>query len=118
MSARLFVYGTLKDGGVSHRFLKLAKRGKDGVIDGYDMFVGGEDSPGIRPGQGRIFVETYLISKPDLIKVDRNENEGKEYDRKLARTRDGRNGFIYILKKHPHAMKQVESGLWEPKPSK
>ncbi|WP_224998930.1 gamma-glutamylcyclotransferase [Cesiribacter sp. SM1] len=105
---QLFVYGTLRKGGVSHHLLKGAAVLKEGVwLRGYSLYSAGWYPLAVNDKSGKIIGD--VVELPDSIWPELDAYEGESYDR-LYLEEEG--VWIYVYKLSPKGFSRIESGDW------
>ncbi len=116
----LFVYGTLKKGGINHHWLDGAQFiGKATTVGLYRMIKITDDIPAvIREPKHRIYGEVYEVGSNGLEDVDLLEGSPSYYQRQRTAVKI-KNGAevtvdMYILNPilDTHQLPTVENGYW------
>lgn len=113
-TAAVFVYGTLRRGGVNHRLLEAANFCGETSIPGFVMWSFGA-YPAVVPAESAgaapsIKAELYEVDAGLLARLDRLEDyygpghPRNLYDRREATDAAGRRAFLYVLE--PHRLEQ------------
>lgn len=115
--ARLFVYGTLRQGRGNHRLLDGARfLGVRHTQPAFTMVNLGSFPGVLAGGQTSIVGEVYEVTDPGMLaKIDRLEGHPQWYVRTPIRTIEGDDVEIYIYPSNEiHGFRQtiVESGDW------
>ena len=116
---KLFVYGTLKRGGVLHQHLNGCEYYGVDKISGFSMYQLGW-FPAVKNTEDEnetIYGEVYEIDKKVLKQIDRIEGKGVLYERNKCKTRHG-DCFIYVYKNEEKSLKtwnypKVPHGFFE-----
>jgi len=111
----VYVYGTLRQGEINHtRFLRGLEPITTQHIGGFSMYTRGA-FPIVVPSDNTndIVVELYEVSAGTMKNLDRLEGYPHFYNRKIVKTPDGRDAWIYYLERRPHGGDtHIESGDW------
>lgn len=91
----VFVYGTLKKGGMNHHFLKSSDFVKHEILQDHSIYAPrGFSFPLLIQSKGnKVYGEVYSVSSTILAKLDMLESEGTLY----TRVNDVELGFQYYL---------------------
>lgn len=103
------VYGSLRKGMGNHRLLTSAELMTTERISGFEMYsLGGY--PFIRPGEGDITIEVYVVDTHTFKRLDQLEGFPSFYNRKLVKTSVG-SAWIYFIDQ-PGNPYRVQDGDW------
>jgi gamma-glutamylcyclotransferase (GGCT)/AIG2-like uncharacterized protein YtfP len=109
---RVFVYGTLKQGGANHSVLQGARLEGPALLEGWRLYDLGP-YPCVVEGPGTVSAEAYQISQSILPRLDALEGYPSLYNRRLVRDQTGREGWLYFMETLPPGAQRVASGRWE-----
>lgn len=93
---RVFVYGSLKEGGWSHHLLEGQIFCGYAFMDGLRM-ISLDSYPGVVKGEGRIDGEMHEVDDNTLAALDRLESNGSYYTREIMGTECGNSVWVYVL---------------------
>lgn len=111
LSARVFVYGTLRRGGSNHRLLRTSRRlGAWVTPRAYRMLDLGA-YPGVVYGEDAIHGEVYAVSPAVLRRLDALEDHPWRYRRRPLDTPWG-TAWIYIHVAPTGRPRRVRGGDW------
>jgi len=108
----VFVYGTLKRGGVLHHHMKGAKFVGEDVVENCDLFML-KWYPAVVHGTGKVMGEVYEINTSLLNIMDEVEGEGSLYKREQVTTLQNRQVWIYFYRGSVDKAQQIESGSFD-----
>lgn len=114
---RLFVYGTLKRGGVA------AERMRGAIFDGsvvtargYALYDFGDYPALVADRDGVVAGEVYLVTADHLSELDRYEGYPELYRRELVPLSDGSLAEAYVMPASSMAgQRKVPGGVWPPR---
>ena len=111
---KVFVYGTLKDGGVLDYFPQAREECvKDVILDGYLMYSIGNHFPAITEGSGSVKGEVHTYPRIFLEWLDQCENEGVLYRREKVHIDGHGSVYVYIYNVNDLDRHEIiESGEW------
>ncbi|EMR04488.1 gamma-glutamylcyclotransferase family protein [Cesiribacter andamanensis] len=105
---QLFVYGTLRKGGISHHLLKGGKVMAEGVwLEGFRLYSAGWYPVAVLAAGGRILGD--LVNVPEVLWPALDAYEGEEYERVYLQKEAY---WIYQYKGNINNMPLVEGGDW------
>jgi len=97
MQELLFVYGTLREGGIQERVIGRLAPGEPDILDDYfrsTIKLSGRTYPIISPREGSVVEGEVLVLTPEeLKKIDRYE--GPAYVRRKVTLRSGKTAWVY-----------------------
>jgi gamma-glutamylaminecyclotransferase len=112
---KVFVYGTLKQGGYNHFFVRGAKK-YSAIAPKINLHAGPFYPFAIR-GQGWAIGELYEVNEATLRKLDELEDHPNDYHREITRViienRQIVMAWIYLNRKACHYPRIVD-GIWCP----
>jgi gamma-glutamylcyclotransferase (GGCT)/AIG2-like uncharacterized protein YtfP len=105
---QLFVYGTLRKGGISHHLLNGAEVLKEGIwLHGFSIYSAGWYPLAVRDSAGKIVGD--IVALPEALWPALDAYEGEGYDR-VYLEQEGL--WIYVLKLHPEGFSKITGGDW------
>jgi gamma-glutamylcyclotransferase (GGCT)/AIG2-like uncharacterized protein YtfP len=106
------VYGTLKKGYSNHRLLKNYNFIGTQLIKGYFKLYDLGPFPGIKPGDGNLFIEIYEVNdQVGLDSLDRLEGYPHLYDKDYIDTSFGE-VLLYVYNGQINENKLIKDGFW------
>jgi gamma-glutamylcyclotransferase (GGCT)/AIG2-like uncharacterized protein YtfP len=112
MQTKVFVYGTLREGGVNHYLLKEAKYlGHCSTRPFFKMFHLGTYPGVIKGGFSAIEGEVYAVDTRLMKELDKLEGYPKAYTRAFIDTPWGK-AWIYLYRGNLSGRALIPSGIW------
>jgi gamma-glutamylcyclotransferase (GGCT)/AIG2-like uncharacterized protein YtfP len=113
LTARVFVYGSLRQGQSNHGRLLGARHEGEGILEGADLHDLGP-YPMAVSGSGRVQGEVFAVSRELLLALDRFEGVPRLYRRQRRRLVDGRRVWAYLGQAHQvRHSPLLPEGRWE-----
>jgi gamma-glutamylaminecyclotransferase len=113
---RLFVYGTLKRGGVAAETMRGATfEGSVVTMTGYALYDLGEYPALVADGDGVVEGEVYLVTGDHLAELDRYEGCPELYRRELVRLADCSLAEAYVMPGSVAGHRKIPGGVWPPR---
>ncbi len=110
---RLFVYGTLMQGGSNHILLAGAELvGRDVTTEGFSMLDLGAYPGLVRPGPDQIAGELYRIPATLLPILDQFEGVPGLYLREKVPLASGHSAWCYLFCEADSAAQRIAGGHW------
>ena len=107
MEEYIFVYGVFRDSGKG--LLEGCKFCGKATVDG-DIYRVNDFYPGFTRSKGKVIGDVYLINSSIFTQLD--EFEGEEYQRKIIKTQDGIDCWVYEWILPTTSFKMIKSGDW------
>ncbi len=109
---RLFVYGTLRPGGVHHGLLATARRlGTWTTPPRYTLYALDHYPVAVPSGRTAVVGEVYAVDARTLARIDRLEDHPRTYRRMQLQTPWGP-AWMYIQQRPPRGARLIASGDW------
>lgn len=110
--ASVFVYGTLKRGGVLHHHMKGGRFLGNDVVENCTLYML-EWYPAVVHGTSQVHGEVYEVDDLLLSLLDEVEGEGSLYKRKIVTTRNNRDVWLYFYLGSVDGAERIESGKFD-----
>lgn len=112
---KIFVYGTLKQGGQHHYLLQNAKKYPNWVIAPHINLHAGPLYPYAIRGQGQAIGELYEVNPATLSQLDQLENHPNDYQRERIRIILENNEMVMAwiyLNRIAYRYPRIAHGIW------
>ncbi len=109
---RVFVYGTLRQGGTNHRLLAGARHLGGWITPpSYTLYDLGSYPGAMIGGRTPVVGEVYAVDARTLARLDHLEDYPRLYDRIPLQTPWGA-AWMYVLRHRPRRARPLPSGDW------